>query len=152
MGSIEADGRAACEGYKMTPTYTDEQIDRALDAFYRERSDRKAMRAAINTLTHLALGVGMAAGRDWMAWDENSPPPQGEYVVYHSRFRIPGEKVWTYRPAANKYWGTDKIKWKHKKGQSLWFNEGNLVAYEGPEFYCALPRYKEALPKGNEHE
>jgi hypothetical protein len=79
---------------------------------------------------------------DWQKWDEKNPPPPGEYVVYHSRFARPGEKVWSFRASGNnKFLGPDKVRWSYKKGQCVWFNEGSWQADGAPEYYCPLPRF-----------
>jgi hypothetical protein len=84
---------------------------------------------------------------DWKAWDKNNPPTPGEYVVYHSRFRIPGEKVWSFREARSGMLGTpDKVIWGYKKGQYAWFNEGNWMIDGAPEYYCPLPRFVPSAP------
>jgi len=85
---------------------------------------------------------------EFIEWDENNPPPPGEYVVYHPNFRTPGEKVWTFRAAENsKYWGTDKVRWSYKKGQCVWFNEGNWQVDGAPTHYLPLPRFKNSAPQ-----
>lgn len=87
-------------------------------------------------------GWGGWAVNDWKAWDENNPPPPGEYIVWHSRFRIPGEKVWSFRASRNGKFGMpDKVRWSYKKGQCVWFNDGNWQVDGAPEYYCPMPRF-----------
>jgi hypothetical protein len=62
----------------------------------------------------------------WRKWDEGNLPPPGEYVVWHSRFKRPGEKVWTFH-VVGKHFG--------------WLNEANWPADGPPEYYCPLPRF-----------
>jgi hypothetical protein len=87
-----------------------------------------------------------AEAQIWSEWDENNPPPPGEYVVYHSRFKRPGEKVWSFRASGNgKFAGPDKVRWSYTKGQCVWFNEGNWQTDGPPELYCPLPRYQPCI-------
>lgn len=121
--------------------WTAEEVRRHAD-FVLDKDYQEASKMLTAFAERIKADEGVVPVDGWKAWDENNPPPPGEYVVYHSRFKRPGEQIWSFRAAKNgKFFGEDKVRWSYKRGQCVWFNGGNWQADAAPEFYHPLPRY-----------